>query len=37
LAPLEAERNQAKATISWRFSTMDAQGKLQHIHPSTLD
>ena len=34
---LEAKRNQAKATISWRFSTTDARGKLQHIYPSTLD
>ncbi len=34
---LEAERNQAQATISWRFSATDARGKLQHIYPSTLN
>ncbi len=34
---LEAERNQAKATISWRFSTTDARDKLHHIYPSTLN
>ncbi len=31
---LEWERNQAKASIDWRFSTMDARNKLQHIYPS---
>jgi hypothetical protein len=33
IAALEAERNQAKATIAWRFSTQDAQVKLQHVYP----
>ena len=33
---LEAQRNQAKATINWRFSTRDAREKLQHIYPSVL-
>ena len=36
IAALETERNQAKATISWRFSTMHARNKLQHIYPSVL-
>ena len=31
---LEAERNQAKATIIWRFSTRDARDRLHHIYPS---
>ena len=34
IAALETERNQAKATIHWRFSTMDARHKLQNIYPS---
>ncbi len=34
IAALETERNQAAATIDWRFSTMDARYKLQHIYPS---
>ena len=34
IAALEAERNQAAATIDWRFSTVDARRKLQHIYPS---
>ena len=34
IAALESERNQAKATIHWRFSTMDARHKLQNIYPS---
>jgi uncharacterized small protein (DUF1192 family) len=33
IAALEAERNQAKATIDWRFSTTDARVKLQHVYP----
>jgi len=33
IAALEAERNQAKATIAWRFSTQDARVKLQHLYP----
>ena len=34
IAALETERNQAAATIHWRFSTEDARVKLQHIYPS---
>ncbi len=34
IAALETERNQAAATINWRFSTTDARDKLQHIYPS---
>ena len=34
IAALETERNQAAATISWRFSTVDARHKLRHIYPS---
>ena len=35
IGALEYQRNQAKATINWRFSTMDARDKLQHIYPSS--
>ena len=35
IGALESQRNQAKATINWRFSTMDARDKLQHIYPSS--
>ena len=34
IAALETERNRPKATIDWRFSTVDARRKLQHIYPS---
>jgi hypothetical protein len=34
IAALETERNQAVATINWRFSTGDARQKLQRIYPS---
>ena len=34
VAALEAQRNQAQATIEWRFSTGDARVKLQHLYPS---
>ena len=34
IAALETERNQAAATIDWRFTTADARHKLQHIYPS---
>ncbi len=34
IAALETQRNQAVATIDWRFSTGDARRKLQHIYPS---
>ena len=37
VAALETERNQAGATINWRFSTNDARNKLQRIFPSVLD
>ena len=33
IAALEAERNQAGATI-WRFSTVDARVKLHHLYPA---
>ena len=33
IAALETERNQAGATIDWRFSTTDARNKLRHIYP----
>ena len=33
IAALEAERNQAGATINWRFSTEDARVKLHHLYP----
>ena len=33
-AALETERNQAGATIDWRFSTTDTRNKLRHIYPS---
>ena len=32
IAALEAERNQAGATIDWRFSTVDARVKLHHLY-----
>ena len=31
---LEALRNEAAATIRWRFTTFDARHKLQHTYPS---
>ena len=34
IAALETERNQAGATIDWRFSTTDARNKLRYIYPS---
>ncbi len=34
IAALETERNQAEATIDWRFSTNAARNKLRHIYPS---
>ena len=37
IAALETERNQAAATINWRFSTNDARNKLRHIYPSVSD
>ena len=37
IAALETERNQAGATIEWRFTTNDARHKLRRIYPSVLD
>ena len=34
IAALETERNQAAATIDWRFSTTNARHKLRRIYPS---
>ena len=34
ITALETERNQAAATINWRFSTTDARHKLRRIYPS---
>ncbi len=34
IAALETQRNQAEATIDWRFSTADARHKLRRIYPS---
>ena len=33
VAALEAERNQAKATVQWRFTTVDARQKLARLYP----
>jgi len=30
----EAERNEVKATINWRFTVADARVKLKHVYPS---
>ena len=37
IAALETERNQAAATINWRFSTTGARNKLRRIYPSVSD
>ena len=37
IAALETERNQAGATINWRFSTNDARNKLRRIYPAVSD
>ena len=34
IVALEAERNQAGATINWRFSTEDARLKMHHLYPA---
>ena len=34
IAVVEAERNQAGATINWRFSTEDARIKMHHLYPA---
>lgn len=33
IGALETERNEAAAMIQWRFTTLDARQKLQHIYP----
>ena len=33
IAALEAQRNNAQATIDWRFSTVDARVKLKRVYP----
>ena len=33
VAALEDERNEAKATIHWRFTTVDARQKLARLYP----
>jgi len=35
IATLEGERNEARATIDWRFTSQDARIKLHHLYPST--
>ena len=37
IAALERERNEAAASIDWRFSTQDARSKLEHIYPIELN
>ena len=37
IGALETERNEAAATIHWRFTTHDARHKLQHIYPLNSD
>ena len=37
IAALETERNEAAATIHWRFTTLDARHKLQRIYPLNSD
>jgi hypothetical protein len=34
LAGWEESRNQARATVAWRFTTTDARAKLQRLYPS---
>ena len=34
IAALECDRNEAVASIDWRFTTQDARAKLRHIYPS---
>jgi hypothetical protein len=31
---LEQERNAARATVQWRFTSRDARAKLQRLYPS---
>jgi hypothetical protein len=35
VAAWEAQRNQAHATIDWRFSIPDAREKLKRLYPSS--
>ena len=35
LAAFVLARNHAKATINWRFTSIDARIKLKHLYPST--
>ena len=37
VAALERERNEAAASIDWRFSTQDARSKLKHVYPIELN
>ncbi len=37
VAALESQRNEAAASIDWRFSTQDARSKIQHIYPTKPD
>ena len=37
IAALEAERNQAQATIGWRFTKVGARVKFQHLYLSVSD
>jgi transposase len=34
IAAWEKSRNQARATVAWRFTTTDARAKLQRLYPS---
>ena len=34
VGPWEAERNEAKVTINWRFTVADARVKLKNVYPS---
>ena len=31
----EAERNEARTTINWRFTTQDARTKMRRLYPDT--
>jgi hypothetical protein len=37
IAALEAERNEAHATIDWRFTTLDARAKLARLYPKLAE
>jgi transposase len=37
IAAFEQQRNQAKVTIQWRFTTQDARAKLKRLYPSTSE